>query len=164
MQPYTGSYGNPRTILEECRKVNRAIDQLDGQLNHLQDVYKHVLARSGMPIDEINGLNSQIIASYSALVSQVKNMRLQPESGSNLNALQVNRSEDRLKEKHKRYKRLQEDFERDSRAAAERQYRIVRPDATDDEVREAVADPDTPIFQQAVCVPFLAVSTCPRSC
>lgn len=31
-----------------------------------------------------------------------------------------------------------------------RQYRIVRPDASDEEVREAVEDPNTQVFQQAL--------------
>jgi len=45
---------------------------------------------------------------------------------------------------------MEAEFRRDSQAAAERQYRIVKPDATEEEVREACADPDTPIFQQAL--------------
>jgi syntaxin 1B/2/3 len=150
MQPYGGAGANPQAILEECREVDRALDQLDDQLNNLERVFRQVLARPDMPSGEINSLSSQIMTGYRALVSRVKNIKSKPESGSPRNAPQVGKVDRRLKATIQRYQTLESDFRRDSQQAAERQYRIVRPDATDAEVREAVADPEAPIFQQAV--------------
>jgi syntaxin 1B/2/3 len=150
MQSYSGGGANPNAILEECREVDRALDALDEQLTNLERVFRTVLARPDMPSGEINSLSSQIMTGYRGLVDHVKRIKSKPESGSPRNAPQVGKVDRRLKATIQRYQTLEADFRRDSQAAAERQYRIVRPDATEAEVREAVADPDAPIFQQAV--------------
>ncbi|KAF2198287.1 t-SNARE [Delitschia confertaspora ATCC 74209] len=155
MQPYGQQYGqppaaDPNAILNECREVDRALDQINGQLDQLERIFKQVLARPDMPSSEISGLSSQIMTGYRALVSRVKNIKSKPESGNPRNAPQVGKIDRRLKETINRYQTLEAQFRRDSQAAAERQYRIVRPDATDEEVREAAEDPNAPIFQQAL--------------
>ncbi|KAH3982829.1 hypothetical protein HBI56_006140 [Parastagonospora nodorum] len=144
------NYNNPNAILDECREVDRALDQLDQDLNNLDGVFRRSLARPDMPSGEINRLSSDIMTSYRGLVSRVKHMKSKPASGESRNAPQVGKIDRRLKATIHRYQTLESDFRNQSQAAAERQYRIVRPDATDAEVREAVADPDAPIFQQAL--------------
>ncbi|KAF2467267.1 t-SNARE, partial [Lindgomyces ingoldianus] len=152
MQPYGGQQAgaDPNAILNECREVDRALDQINGQLDNLERIFKQVLARPDMPSGEISNLSSQIMTAYRALVARVKNIKSKPESGNPRNAPQVGKVDRRLKQTINRYQTLEAEFRRDSQAAAERQYRIVRPDATDDEVRQAVEDPDAPIFQQAL--------------
>src|SRR5690242_10562805 len=167
MQNYGGqpaASADPNAILNECREVDRALDDLDGQLANLERVFRQVLARPDMPSGEINNLSTQIMTGYRGLVSRVKNIKSKPESGSPRNAPQVGKVDRRLKATINKYQTLEADFRRDSQAAAERQYRIVRPDATEEEVREAVADPDAPIFQQAVRVqlPILRGNTTNR--
>ena len=103
-----------------------------------------------MPSGEINNLSSQIMTGYRGLVTRVKAIKSKPDSGHPRNAPQVGKVDRRLKATINKYQSLESDFRRDSQAAAERQYRIVRPDATEQEVRDAVADPDAPIFQQAL--------------
>jgi syntaxin 1B/2/3 len=159
MQNYGGQQGgggaDPNAILNECREVDRALDQLDGQLDNLDRTFKQVLARPDMPSAEITNLSSQIMTGYRALVSRVKNIKSKPESGNPRNAPQVGKVDRRLKATINRYQNLESDFRRDSQQAAERQYRIVSPDATDAEVQQAVEDPTAPIFQQAVSNPIL---------
>ena len=151
MQPYGNKGGaDPNAILNECREVDRALDQLDSQLDNLERQFKQVLARPDMPSGEITNLSSQIMTGYRALVTRVKNIKSKPESGNPRNAPQVGKVDRRLKATINKYQNLEAEFRRDSQAAAERQYRIVKPDATDEEVRQAVEDPDAPIFQQAV--------------
>ncbi|KAF2681332.1 t-SNARE [Lentithecium fluviatile CBS 122367] len=155
MQPYgqeNGRGADPNAILNECREVDRALDQLDGQLDNLERTFRQVLARPDMPSGEITNLSSQIMTGYRALVTRVKNIKSKPESGNPRNAPQVGKVDRRLKATINRYQNLESDFRRDSQAAAERQYRIVRPDATEEEVRQAVENPEAPIFQQAVRV------------
>ena len=162
MQPYSRPAGaDPNAILNECREIDRSLDQINGQLDNLERIFKQVLARPDMPSGEINALSSQIMTAYRALVSRVKNIKSKPESGNPRNAPQVGKVDRRLKQTINRYQTLKAEFRRDSQAAAERQYRIVRPDATDDEVRQAVEDPEAPIFQQAVsmhCYPGAYIS------
>jgi syntaxin 1B/2/3 len=152
MQSYGGG-ADPNAILNDCREVDRALDALDGNLNTLERVFGQSLARPDMPAGEIDSLSSQIMTGYRGLVKRVKDIKSKPESGSPRNAPQVGKVDRRLKATIQRYQTLEADFRRDSQAAAERQYRIVRPDATEAEVREAVADPNAPIFQQAVRCP-----------
>lgn len=151
MQSYGGgASANPNAILDECREVDRALDDLDAQLSNLDRVFKQSLARPDMPSGEINNLSSQIMTGYRGLVTRVKAIKSKPDSGHPRNAPQVGKVDRRLKATINKYQSLESDFRRDSQAAAERQYRIVRPDATEQEVRDAVADPDAPIFQQAL--------------
>ena len=153
MQNYGGQpaqSADPNAILNECREVDRAITDLESQLDNLKQVFGQVLARPDMPSGEINNLSSQIMTSYRGLVGRVKNIKSKPESGSPRNAPQVGKVDRRLKETINKYQKLEAKFRADSMAAAERQYRIVSPNATDDEVRLAVQDPEAPIFQQAV--------------
>ncbi|KAF2109606.1 t-SNARE, partial [Lophiotrema nucula] len=152
MQPYGGppAGANPNAILDECREVDRALDQINSQLDNLERTFKQVLARPDMGAGEISNLSSQIMTGYRGLVQRVKNIKSKPESGSPRNAPQVGKVDRRLKQTINRYQSLEADFRRDSRQAAERQYRIVRPDASEEEVEAAVEDPSQPIFQQAL--------------
>lgn len=152
MQPYGGqpAGADPNAILNECREVDRALDQINQQLDTLERTFKQVLARPDMPAGEINNMSTNIMTGYRALVTRVKNIKSKPESGNPRNAPQVGKVDRRLKSTIQRYQTLEADFRRDSRAAAERQYRIVRPDATEEEVQQAVEDPSQPIFQQAL--------------
>jgi syntaxin 1B/2/3 len=163
MQPYGGGHNgggaNPQAILDECRDIDVALNQLDDQLVNLEGVFKRSLARPDMPSGEINSLSSQIMTGYRGLVSRVKKIKSKPESGSPRNAPQVGKVDRRLKATINRYQQLESDFRNQSQAAAERQYRIVRPDATEEEVREAVSNPDAPIFQQAVSILILNSKT-----
>jgi syntaxin 1B/2/3 len=138
--------------LGDCREVDRALDQLEIQLKNLEGVFKQVLARPDMPSGEINSLSSQIMTGYRSLVSRVKNIKSKPDSGSPRNAPQVGKVDRRLKATIQRYQTLESEFRQQSQLAAERQYRIVRPDATDAEVRETVSDSNASIFTQAVCI------------
>ena len=153
MQNYGGQpaqSADPNAILNECREVDRAITDIESQLDNLKQVFGQVLARPDMPSGEINNLSSQIMTSYRGLVGRVKNIKSKPESGSPRNAPQVGKVDRRLKETINRYQTLEAEFRKNSMAAAERQYRIVSPNATDEEVKLAVQDPEAPIFQQAV--------------
>jgi len=151
MQPYgQPASADPNAILNECREVDRALDQLDGQLDMLERMFKQVLARPDMPSTEITNLSTAIMTAYRALVTRVKNIKSKPESGNPRNAPQVGKVDRRLKATINKYQNLEAEFRRDSKAAAERQYRIVRPDATEEEVQQAVENPDAPIFQQAL--------------
>lgn len=141
---------DPNAILNECRSIDQYLDQLDSKLDHLERTFKQVLARPDMSSREIEALSSDVMTEYHHLVERVKKVKSKPESGNPRNAPQVGKVDRRLKATINRYQNLEADFRRDSQAAAERQYRIVRPDATEEEVRQAVEDPAAPIFQQAL--------------
>jgi len=142
-------------ILGQCTEINRAIDQLDRQLDDLDRVFRQSLARPDMPSGEIDRLSADIMTVYRSLVDRVKRIKSNPQAASSMNASQVGRTDRRLKQTIQKYQTLESGFRKESQQAAERQYRIVRPDATEAEVREAVSDPSAPIFQQAVSLPAI---------
>jgi syntaxin 1B/2/3 len=158
-QPYSSGDAEPQAILDECRELDNALDKLDGQLANVERVFRQLLARPDMSSGEVNVLSSQVMTGFRTLVNRVKNIKEKLDPGDVRNGPQVGRVDQRLKDTINRYQVLESDFRGDWQQAAERQYRIVRPDATDAEVREAVSDTDAPIFQQAVCIPFLINDT-----
>src|SRR5438046_914464 len=105
MQPYGGqpAGANPNAILDECREVDRALDQINSQLDNLERTFKQVLARPDMGAGEISNLSSQIMTGYRGLVQRVKNIKSKPESGSPRNAPQVGKVDRRLKQTINRY-------------------------------------------------------------
>ena len=94
------------------------------------------------------------MTSYRGLVNRVKNIKQDPESGNPRNAPQVGRLDRKLKTTINKSQQLERDFRRRAQEQIERQYRIVRPDASDAEVREAVEDTSNQqVFSQAVSCP-----------
>lgn len=89
---------------------------------------------------------------YRNLVDRVRAIKSKPESGNPQNAPQVGRVDRKLKEAIQKYQRVQTDFQKGLQAQMARQYRIVRPEASEAEVREAVQDTSNnqQIFSQAV--------------
>ena len=151
MQAYGQPAGsNINAMLDEIREVDRAIDDIDGQIDLLERTFKQVLVRPDMPSNEIASLTSKISTSERTLVNRMKKIKSTPGADSPRIKGQLDRVERRLRATHGRYNNAEKRFRQDSQAAAERQYRIVRPDATEDEVHQALENPDAPIFQQAL--------------
>jgi syntaxin 1B/2/3 len=150
MQFHSGDDANPRAILEQCGEVHRALDQLDDQLNDLENAFGRTLRRPDISPSEVDRLSSQIMASYSTLVKRITNITSQDGSSNNKNATQVGKITRRLKTTFQRYRILEADFRRDSKQATKRQYRIVHPNAPNEEVEEAAANSNGPIFSEAV--------------
>ena len=150
-----GSRG-PDHILNECRAVDRAIDDIEQELQRLDGVQQRYLADTNTSREsplgrEVDRLNQNVMTSYRALVTRVRNIKSDPESGNPRNAPQVGKVDRRLKTTINRSQQLERDFRRRAQEQIERQYRIVRPDASDAEVREAVEDTSNQqVFSQAV--------------
>lgn len=102
-------------------------------------------------------MNSEVMGAYRNLGDKLKKVKSNPESGNPRNAPQVGRVDRKLKKAINDFQRVESDFRRQMQDAQARQYRIVNPAATDDEVQEAVEDPNTQIFQQAVSTRHLII-------
>ena len=147
----SGGFGqDPSAILNECRDIDRAIDDLERQLQELQSLQRRFTTSNESSSEQINSMGSSIMSSYRALGQRVKKVKSQPESGNQRNAAQVGKVDRRLKTAINTYQTVESEFRRRVREQQERQYRIVRPDATEDEVRQACEEPNQQIFQQAV--------------
>lgn len=152
MQPLNGPAPNskdPDHILNECSAIDRAVDELERQLDILRGKQRDFLADRARK-EEVEFMGNDIMTGYRSLGDRLKRIKSSPESGNPRNKNQVGRVDRKLKKAINDYQNVEKDFRRDLTDQQARQYRIVRPDATDAEVREAVEDPNTQIFQQAL--------------
>ncbi|OAP62418.1 syntaxin 1B/2/3/4 [Fonsecaea erecta] len=147
---------DPNRILNECRAVDQAIDEIEADLQRLKGLQSRYLADTNTSAQsplrvEVDRTGETIMTKYRGLVSRVKAIKQQPESGNPRNAPQVGKVDRRLKTAINQYQQVEREFRKSSQEQMARQYRIVRPDASDAEVREAVEDPNNQqIFSSAL--------------
>jgi syntaxin 1B/2/3 len=99
----------------------------------------------------LEGMSTEIMAMYRNLTAKVKHVKSQPESGSPKNAPQIGKVDRALKDLIRAYQRADADYTRKIQDQMARQYRIVRPDASEEEVRAAVEDTQSQsVFSQAL--------------
>lgn len=152
------SYRGPDYILNECRAVDFAIDRIELDLTALSGVHHRYLADTDTSSEspmarEVDRLTQKIMTEYRGLVSQVRNIKSDPESGSPRNAPQVGRLDRKLKATIHSSQNLDREFRTKCLEQMRRQYHIVRPELSEAEVAEAVSDPSTfnqQVFSQAL--------------
>ncbi|KAI6377524.1 hypothetical protein MCOR25_002507 [Pyricularia grisea] len=154
-----GASGNsdPNFILNECRSIDDGVGQIEGNLNQLRMLQDRSLneadATGSQTQRQLDSLSSETMAMYRALTDRVRKVKSSPEASQARNTAQVNRVDRRLKAAINQYQQIESGFRQKSRDQLERQYRYVRPDADDREVRDAVEDAANgggQIFQQAL--------------
>ncbi|KAH7374908.1 t-SNARE [Plectosphaerella cucumerina] len=154
-----GGYGqasNPNAILNECRSIDQGIDEVEnnlGQLRMLQDRSLSDADTSGTSATkrQLEGLSAETMDMYRGLVERVRTVKSNPEAQSSKNSAQVGRIDRRLKTVIQQYQQVESQFRKKTQDQMARQYRIVRPEAGEDEVRQAVSDPDGgAVFSQAL--------------
>lgn len=150
---------NPQAILDECSRISDGTVQIEKLLSQLEAAQIRALNdtvsdQSSPTVRQINGLNAQIMDTYKTLINRMKWIKSRPASGSPMNQKQIGLVDRKLKATYQRYLQVENDYEKRMKEQMARQYRITKPDATDEEVRQATDDPSQQIFSQAVrCVP-----------
>ncbi|CAK7226781.1 hypothetical protein SBRCBS47491_006346 [Sporothrix bragantina] len=148
--------GDPNAILNECRSIDRGIDQIDQNLNQLrmlQDRSLNEADTSGSSTSrQLDSLASETMALYRQLTERVRQVKSQREAQQAKNAPQVGRVDRRLKQAIQSYQQVESAFRKKTQDQMARQYRIVRPDASESEVRAVVEDTagGSQMFQQAM--------------
>ncbi|KAK2747374.1 Plasma membrane t-SNARE, secretory vesicle fusion [Onygenales sp. PD_40] len=143
-------------ILNQCKEVDRSIDTVDGYIEQMNGLYRRLLsdadpARENALRAEADELATETKLLYTNLIQRMKSIKQSPNSGEPHNSAQIGKVERRLGATITNYQRVQSDFRKGLEAQMARQYRIVRPDATDAEVQEAVQDPSNQqVFSQAL--------------
>jgi syntaxin 1B/2/3 len=147
---------DPNRLLNETRAIDRAIDELEGDLGRLGMMQNRAVEDTNPAIaNEVDRLSQNAIVKYKEATQRVKRLKSDPESGNPRNAPQVGKVNRRLKTMINKFQQQETAHRKQLQDAVARQYRIVRPDASDAEVREAVEDSgNTQVFSQAVR-PFL---------
>ena len=147
---------DPNAILNECRDIDRGIDSIQRNLERLRFLQERAIndpdaSQATATNRELDSLSSDTMTLYRSFAARIKSMKQQKESGDPRNSPQVGLVDRKLKAAIHEYQQVDRDFRHKLSAQMERQYRIVRPDASDQEVREAVEDTsNNQVFSQAV--------------
>jgi syntaxin 1B/2/3 len=136
-------------ILDDCEAVNQAINDLESRHQAFKALTSRILSDRAQ-LGELEASSSEIMSAYRSLAARMKKIKSNPASGSSRNAPQVGRTDRRLKASIQEFQIIEKDFRAQIKEQQTRQYRIVNPGATEEEVRQAVDDPSTQIFQQAL--------------
>lgn len=143
----------PTSILDQCRDIDNEISAIErnlAQLQHLQSQSLGDATGSGPASRQLDDLSSDTMALYRALTPRIRALKSDPAASQPRNAAQVNRVDKRLKDAIQSYQSVEANFQRGIRDQLARQYRIVRPDADDAEVADAVQDTRGEVFQRAL--------------
>ncbi|KAL9103468.1 MAG: hypothetical protein Q9163_001496 [Psora crenata] len=147
---------DPNGILNECRNIDQGIDSIQGNLVRLRSLQQRAIddpdaSQGTQTNDALDRLSSETMTLYRNFGARIKAVKQQKESGDPRNRPQVGLVDRKLKKAINEYQQLDRDFRHKLAAQMERQYRIVRPDASDQEVREAIEDTsNNQVFSQAL--------------
>ncbi|KAI8623740.1 SSO2 protein [Xylariaceae sp. FL1651] len=149
------SAGNPNSTLDEISEINRGIDTIDRNLEQLRMLQQRALddpdsSASSSTNRQLDRLSSETMAQYRTLTERVRQLKSNPQNQQRFGQ-QVRRVDGRLKEAIQAYTQVESSFRKKTQDQMARQFRIVRPEATEDEVRAAVEDQTGgQVFQQAL--------------
>lgn len=147
---------DPNAILNECRDIDRGIDSIERNLERLRFLQTRAIddpdASQGTQTNrEIDALSSETMTLYRNFGARIKAIKQQRESGEPRNKPQVGKVDRKLKSAINDYQQVESDFRKKLSEQMARQYRIVKPEATDEEVRAAIEDTsNNQVFSQAV--------------
>lgn len=151
------SQGDPNAILNECRDIDQGIDQIERNLSQLRLLQDRSLndtdtSTGSATSRQLDGLSAETMSMYRGLTERVRTIKSSRDGQQPRNAPQVSRVDRRLKQAIQEYQQVESAFRKKTQDQMARQYRIVRPDATEQEVRAAVEDTSqgSQVFQQAL--------------
>lgn len=75
---YGGAQNDPHAILNECREIQRAIDDLEGDLQTLQRSQRGFVSGTGASNREIDAMGADIMGTYRSLADRVKRIKSRP--------------------------------------------------------------------------------------
>lgn len=142
-------------FLTRVKAVNSDIDSLTGQISQIGSVHQRLLSS---PETQGSSQLEHLVSQTQVLNTQIKDniKRLEEDaarSGKNdTKNSQIRTLKNNFKRQLEEYQKEEQAYSQRYRDQIERQYRIVNPDASDEEVREA-ADAnwgDEGVFQTAV--------------
>jgi syntaxin 1B/2/3 len=147
-----GRQANPNQILNACGEITKGINKIKDNLGEIQTLQAAALNDpNGTRVGDVEKKATEILAMYHDLTTKVKAIRQMPESGAPRNAPQVGKVRRDLQNTYQDDMQIDRQFRQRSNEQSARQYRIVRPDASEQEVREAVENPESQqVFQQAM--------------
>lgn len=161
INPPSSTPRDPNAILNECVEIERAIDSITNtnlvQLRSLQtrSIDDPDASPTTLTNREIDILSSSTMALYRQLTTRIVAIKQTPTSADGRNKPRVGMVDRKLKQVMLEFQQLEQGYRKKLGEQMARQYRIVNPDATEEEVRAAVEDTENnQVFSQAVLPPF----------
>ncbi len=146
----------PNTILNECRDIDEGINSIERNLERLRFLQTRAIDDPDASQDtqtnrELDALGSETMTLYRSFGARIKAIKQQRESGDPKNKSQVGKVDRKLKSAINEYQQVESEFRKRLSEQIARQYRIVKPEASEDEIRAAVDDTsNNQVFSQAV--------------
>jgi syntaxin 1B/2/3 len=156
MNGHANQQMDPNAILNECRDVMRGVEEVEGNVIYLRDLYTGM--ESLTTAEELKAHNKTINEAqdnsktlYRNLVERMKRIKAKPESGYPRNEKQVGATDRRLRAVMNDLQKADAEYRTRLKDQKRREYLTIEPNATEAELEEAVEDlSDTSLFQQAV--------------
>ena len=168
-----GGRGDSRAILDDCQDIDRGIDSVLRNIDQIKYLQQRSLddpdgGRDTKSARDLRSLNDDTQALTAALKDRIQKIKGRPGANETANRGQIGRVQRKLQEAIQTKQKIDSDFRKRLTEQNARQYRIVRPDASEAEVQQASEDPaGMQVFSQAVsvCPPlFLHILTLASSC
>ncbi|KAG5935201.1 hypothetical protein E4U53_000490 [Claviceps sorghi] len=157
----TGHGGNApasgtRNILDECSGIDNGINQVEHNLEKLRMLQQRSLddadsSAASAVNRQLDSLSTDTMALYRGLTERVRALKSKPPQQIAQYRGQVDRIDRRLKSAIQQYQQIESQFRKRTQEQMKRQYRIVRPDASEEEVKAVVEDTNNnQMFAQAL--------------
>ncbi|KAG6164471.1 hypothetical protein E4U11_001161 [Claviceps purpurea] len=149
-------YSGTRNILDECSGIDNGINEVEHNLEKLRMLQQRSLddADSSAASNvnrQLDSLSTDTMTLYRGLTERVRTLKSKPAQEIAQYRGQVERIDRRLKSAIQQYQQIESQFRKRTQEQMKRQYRIVRPDATEEEVRAVVEDTNNnQMFAQAL--------------
>ncbi|KAL7808478.1 t-SNARE [Trichoderma aethiopicum] len=161
MAPLTQNAGgmareDPNAIRNECRDISNSVRQVESNLEQIKVLQSRVLSdvdssSSSQSNRQLDALTTETMAIYRTLADRVRAVKSKPEGRSAMNSGHVDRVDREVKAVITKYQTVESEFQAAVKQQMGRQYRIVRPEATEEEVQAAVdGTGNSQIFSQAL--------------
>lgn len=152
---------DPNAILNECREVNRGVDEIGRNINELRRLYRKTASLTTdvelrLHRETIKGVQDNTMDLYRNLIARMKRVISNPESGNPRNEKQVGATDRRLKTAINDYQKGEAEHRSLEKEQTQREFLTINPDATEAELEAASeASSGVNLFQQAVGQPVL---------
>ena len=143
------------TFFDEVDDIKKAVLQYDQNIDSIESLHKRALSeiseeQAAYTREQIESLANETSALSQSLKDRIKSLQSRSAQDSTRKT-QAENVKRQFMNAIQRYQTVEATFRQKYREQAERQFRIVRPEATDAEVRDAIEDAQgEQIFSQAL--------------
>ncbi|KAB8349406.1 hypothetical protein FH972_023433 [Carpinus fangiana] len=137
-----GEYQNAgaSAVLDECTGILDDISELNDSITRLESAHRSAILDASIGDATVNSLSASMIEQCNNLTARLKSVNQRPEAQSSTHSSQVGLCGRKLQAAYQRALQVESRYRRDIHKQLARQYRIVAPDATDDDVRRVCED------------------------